>query len=425
MCLRQPLGKRLAYTQQSMTTDRSHRPHCPGHDYHNRGIYLITIVVSGREPVLGRLNMDVAHPGVLLSELGEAVAAEWERTEAIQVRKGNKVRILGKCVMPDHFHGLLFVEEAMEDSVGLIIRGFKQACNKALRTWLGYPASVPASRLASGDPIVTRSGHIYEAMMSDDERAARTVEIQRLAAQKGVHDSRLASGILFDPDYDDTILWHKGQLQAMIDYVQDNPRRAIIRRTYPDFFERCLHIWIDGMDAEGRTIRREYAAFGNLFLLRYPWKEQVMCHRWKMNGIRRDYNTPYETTDEYRQQHDALIDAAEQGAVLVTPGISKGEQLIKRECLERGLPLIHLQKEPIGEHWKPEKERFKACEAGMLLILAPWGVESLADRQRQVDDHTTVEIAADTKYSQFHNMNDLAAEICRGITDARLAKPST
>lgn len=416
-----------------MTTDRSHRPHCPGHDYHNRGIYLITIVASGREPVLGRLNMDAAHPGVLLSELGEAVAAEWERTEAIQARKGNKVRILGKCVMPDHFHGLLFVEEAMEDSVGLIIRGFKQACNKALRAWLGYPASVSASRLASGvppspasgDPIITRSGRIYEAMMSDEERAVRTIEIQRLAAQKGVHDSRLASGILFDPDYDDTILWHKGQLQAMIDYVQDNPRRAIIRRAYPDFFERRLHIWIDGVDADGHPTKREYAAFGNLFLLRYPWKEQVMCHRWKMNGIRRDYNTPYETTEEYRQQHDTLIGAAEQGAVLVTPGISKGEQLIKRECLERGLPLIHLQKEPIGEHWKPEKERFAACEAGTLLILAPWGVESLADRQRQVDDRTTVTIAADTAYSQFHNMNDLAAEICHGITDARLAKPST
>lgn len=409
-----------------MTTDRSHRPHCPGHDYHNRGIYLITIVVSGREPVLGRLNMDAAHPGVLLSELGEAVAAEWERTEAIQARKGNKVRILGKCVMPDHFHGLLFIEEAMEDSVGLIIRGFKQACNKALRAWYGYTGlAKPATETQGAEVIVTKAGRIYEAMMSNEERAARTAELQRLAAQKGVHDSRLASGILFDPDYDDTILWHKGQLQAMIDYVQDNPRRAIIRHLYPDFFERRLHIWIDGVDAEGHPTKREYAAFGNLFLLRYPWKEQVMCHRWKMSGIRRDYNTPYETTEEYRQQHDTLIGAAERGAVLVTPGISKGEQLIKRECLERGLPLIHLQKEPIGEHWKPEKERFSACEAGTLLILAPWGVESIADRQRQVDDRTTVTIAADTAYSQFHNMNDLAAEICRGITDARLAKPST
>lgn len=424
-----------------MTTDRSHRPHCPGHDYHNRGIYLITIVVSGRKPVLGRLNMDAAHPGVVLTELGEAVAAEWERTEAIQARKGNNVRILGKCVMPDHFHGLLFVEEAMEDSVGLIIRGFKQACNKALRAWYGYPGlskprtgtlgeeqsglSKPGTGTPEEDMIVTKAGRIYEAMMSDDERAARTAEIQRLAAQKGVHDSRLASGILFDPDYDDTILWHKGQLQAMIDYVQDNPRRAIIRRAYPDFFERRLHIWIDGVDAEGRPTKREYAAFGNLFLLRYPWKEQVMCHRWKMNGIRRDRNTPYETTDEYRRQHDTLIGAAEQGAVLVTPGISKGEQNIKNECLERHLPLIHLQKEPIGEKWKPEKERFAACEAGTLLILAPWGIESLADRQRQVDDHTAVTIAADTAYSQFHNMNDLAAEICRGITDARLAKPGT
>ena len=48
----------------------------------------------------------------------------------------------------------------------------------------------------------------------------------------------------------------------------------------------------------------------------------------------------------------------EGGTVIVTPGISRGEQLMKNECIERGYPLIHLQATPIGRYWKPEKTLF-------------------------------------------------------------------
>ena len=51
----------------------SYRPRNPGHDYYGRGTYLITLVVSGRAPLLGRLGDDVKHPRVVLSPLGEAV----------------------------------------------------------------------------------------------------------------------------------------------------------------------------------------------------------------------------------------------------------------------------------------------------------------------------------------------------------------
>ena len=58
----------------------SYRPRNPGHDYYGRGTYLITVVVSQRLPLLGRLGNDVKHPGVTLSPLGEAVKMAWETT---------------------------------------------------------------------------------------------------------------------------------------------------------------------------------------------------------------------------------------------------------------------------------------------------------------------------------------------------------
>ena len=89
--------------------------------------------------------------------------------------------------------------------------------------------------------------------------------------------------------------------------------------------------------------------------------------------------------------------------VIVTPGISKGELQMKAECLEKGYPLIHLQKEPIGALWKPEKTRFEACTHGRLLMLAPWKADELGD---------VGGVPTGTDYAVFHNLNKLAEEIC-------------
>lgn len=106
----------------------------------------------------------------------------------------------------------------------------------------------------------------------------------------------------------------------------------------------------------------------------------------------------------FRREHDNWVAQVMAGAtVVVTPGISKGEQLMKNECLAKGYPLIHLQKEPIGALWKPEKMRFDACTNGRLLILAPWKADELGD---------VAGVPSATDYSVFHNLNTLAEEIC-------------
>ena len=57
-------------------TNTSYRPRNPGHDYYGRGTYLITLVVSDRLPLLGRLGNDARRPEVALSPLGKAVKQE-------------------------------------------------------------------------------------------------------------------------------------------------------------------------------------------------------------------------------------------------------------------------------------------------------------------------------------------------------------
>lgn len=103
----------------------------------------------------------------------------------------------------------------------------------------------------------------------------------------------------------------------------------------------------------------------------------------------------------------------EGGTVIVTPGISGGERLMKDECIERGYPLIHLQATPIGQFWKAEKKRFEACVRGALLILAPWDLDSMG---------AVGNVPSNSDYSRFHNLNTLAAEICAFNGEAKIIR---
>lgn len=371
-----------------MQKSSSYRPHNPGHDYYEQGIYLITLVVTDRQRLLSNLNNDAKHPAVTMSEIGAYVCQQWKRTETLQFAKGNKIKVLAQVAMPDHWHGVIEVQERMTWSLGAIIQAVKSSCTSFYRSRIGYK-----------EPPLTASAIRH---MSHEDRNA-------YYSQRPVRERPL-----FDPDYDDTICltvtdpitgvrtYDPRHLQAMINYVNDNPRRAIIRRLRPDFMRRCLHIKIGG---------RDFAAFGNLFLLRWSRKMQVFCHRKATDG------TPYEQTAAFAAERDHWVASILAGAtVLVTPGISAGEQIMKNECLSHGYPLIHLQKDPIGAFWKPEKQRFDACSQGALLILAPWHLDDMGEVRH---------VPSDTDYSRFHNLNTLAAEICDFYGEALIMRTGT
>ncbi|MBR6947973.1 MAG: hypothetical protein IKH53_08480, partial [Muribaculaceae bacterium] len=102
--------------------ETSYRPRNPGHDYYGQGTYLITLVVSERLPLLGRLGDDARHPQITLSPLGEAVKQAWETIPDRQAAHGNRVAVLACVCMPDHFHGVLEVLEPMQWSLGDIMQ---------------------------------------------------------------------------------------------------------------------------------------------------------------------------------------------------------------------------------------------------------------------------------------------------------------
>ena len=381
----------------------SYRPRNAGHDYYGRGTYLITLVVSGREHLLSHFVADLGHeqhPTTLaLTPLGKTVQETWQSTPAHQSTHGNNVVVHACICMPDHFHGVIEVLEPMQWSLGDIIQAFKAVCTSRWQQGLGLLSST--NRPISGDcTSPSAPAWLQEKAAMHSSEGALIRAMSKKQRQEYYTFVGRQQRPLFDENYDDTVCLDQRHRQAMIAYVHDNPRRAILRRLLPDYMQRCLHVQIGN---------RSYAAFGNLFLLRWPRKVQVMCHR--RHPVTRQ---PYEDTDDYARDCGQWEAAIMEGAtVIVTPGISRGEQLMKKRCLDNGYPLIHLQKEPIGQYWKPEKRRFEACANGSLLILAPWNLDTMGD---------VANVPADSDYSRFHNLNTLAATICAFNGEAKIIR---
>ena len=355
-----------------------------GHDYQARQMYMITMVTEGRRPLLATVQgkSDGAAgtpdaPRAVPTELGARVEQCWRE---ISVRYPQIV-LLGFQLMPDHFHGILFVKEHIEKPMGKVLLGFKQGCNKAFRELvLGEPAgpgapfgpfapfapfgpavpagpsvpavpagpSVPAVPAGPSVPAVPAGPSVPAVPAGLSGLAVPSVAVIQQQTKRGASDRR--HGLLFAPGFNDKLLLRAGQLDVWRRYLADNPRRLLMKREHPDLFRVQRGLVVGG---------QSFSAIGNRFLLERPVRLQVQCSRRL---------TPAEI--EGVVQH--FLAAAAQGAVLVSPSISPGEKAVMRAAFDQGFPLIYLQENGFTDLAKPGGQRMEACARGQLLILAPW-----------------------------------------------------
>ena len=343
-------------------------------DYYSRHIYMLTLVVEGRRPILGKLVGNIKDeddpPRIELYVLGKAVQECWENIP----KHHPEAKCLGFQIMPDHLHGILFVERNMENHLGQIVSGFKAGCNKAYRGL--YSEAVPLNTDKQAGPMNTdkQAGPMPPNRPSACYTASPYSDLPLPSVMRLKKEDR-SKGLLFERGYNDLINKNYDMLPRIVNYVNDNPRRLAIKRAYPDFFKVRFGISIG---------QQTYAGIGNKFLLDYPEKIQVKCSR-KL------------TDEEIKDAINFYLEKARSGAVLVSPAISKGEQAVMRTALNEGLPIIFLTPWGFTAFSKPGHQYFNACADGRLLILAPW-------------EHQTERIALTR--NMCLRLNGMATEIC-------------
>jgi len=149
----------------------------PGWDYAAAGFYFVTICTKDREPFFG----EVVEGEMRLSEIGEILAEEWQKTEQIR----EMVSLDEWVIMPNHLHGIIVIHDPVEtprhvetprgletprrgvsttgkhwkpNTLGAIINQIKSKCTKRIRA-AGHPDFAWQARFY--DHIIRDEGSLH------------------------------------------------------------------------------------------------------------------------------------------------------------------------------------------------------------------------------------------------------------------------
>ena len=340
-------------------------------DYHGRHIYLVTLAVEGRRPLLGQVvgnplaaDGSADAPRIELSALGGAVFDCWQQIP----QRHPEVEILALQIMPDHLHGILWIKEEMQQHLGRIIGGFKTGCNKAYRFFTAaLPQSTPSkehtpsqqprsqqtvSQLPGSQlPGSQQSSNLQGMPVSrvGTSCSAYAAAVPQRPSPRERHEDR-HHGLLFEPNYNDLICKSYDMLPTLINYVKDNPRRLLMKHSHPEYLRPFFDLRIGS---------HTYNGIGNLALLRAP-------HRLAVRVSRRNNET------QLQEELHRYMNAAQSGTVLISPAISPGEKRVMRTAFDAKFPTVVIMENGFTPLSKPHGEQFYACAEGRLLMLSPW-----------------------------------------------------
>ena len=126
--------------------------------------------------------------------------------------------------------------------------------------------------------------------------------------------------------------------------------------------------------------------FGSRALLTERRLLPVVCHR--RDAVR------------FGEQKARCLDAAAQGAVLISACISPKEREIINESVHRGFPTIVIHDNGFPDRYHPSAESLALCASGRLLLVSPWKYQ-----YRGKDEQVTVPLCK--------AMNCVAQALCR------------
>ena len=358
---------------------------CFGWDYTQPCIYQITIVLAERgSKALGEVVVDArgengrpvaAH--CELTELGQAILAHWLRIGEFTP----EIKPLFCQIMPDHLHAILRVMRPMKRPLGNAIGGFKTGCEKIYRKLALSAQNKKLALSARNKKLALSAQNKKLALSAHDKKLSTPCHVESAQADSvSVAAQAAALPRLFAAGFQDTILFHEGQLDAMFNYLRTNPLRLAIKRSAPALFKVSREIVV----ALGAAGTGRFSALGNHFLLERPLAQVQVSRRFfgykrvakPRGGLKIAKDAQGEpiaafSTTEFEKRRDELFAAAKHGAVLLSPCVSDGERQIAREALAAGLPLVTMTNKGFAKLQKPSGRYFEACAEGRLLMLAP------------------------------------------------------
>ncbi|MDE5712494.1 MAG: hypothetical protein K2I16_02560 [Muribaculaceae bacterium] len=219
------------------------------------------------------------------------------RAFKITIARYPYIRMLKYVIMPDHMHFILSVTEETPEHLGFYINAIKRAC--------------------------TQENWMRNAICANCDAP------------------------VFAEGYNDRILTQANQLNNWFQYISENPKRLLIKQSYPEYFQ---HAQIQISSNESHHI------YGNHFLLSYPrfWVKYSSAFSIKQK-------------EEWRER---CIEEIEKESVIVSAFIHPEEKRILEKAIASNGKIIQIVENPFLHKEKPEKKRFYLCAEGRFLIIS-------------------------------------------------------
>ncbi len=310
--------------------------------------------MTSREPLLGTLVIPAGNPTLTRvepTELGRALL-ECQRSLPLFCPE---IQILQYCLMPDHLHSIWYVRRPMEKSIRYVAQGFWRGAKKAGRaySYLQAAAYRLKGKATNESAAPSLSPSTLPSLSSLAPASSRENPLRALLGDEAYYGLvPLFTEVPFLRP-----LSRRGQLQAMIRYVQLNPQRLATKRLMPGFFRVQ-----EGITIAGRT----YTAVGNILLLHTEHYAPVHVRSQWVKA------TEQGDTQPLRDYMNGCVLAARQGTVMVSPFISTQEKQVKAVLLAEQHPFIVLADNGFRDYSKPPSDIFDAVAAGRVLLLSPW-----------------------------------------------------
>ena len=314
--------------------------------------YMITLVTQPRRSLFGQLR----EWGVERNEIGKAVYDAWQAVEW----RFPGVRATYNAIMPDHFHGIVYVTQDGLADLEEVVAWFAAECERRAGRRLWAPLWRDSICLARGQ----LDRQIYYVLSNAKRRWIKDNNPGLFRKVLGFRHWRLTRATARLVEIGDVDQWD--YRTEIVDEGREcwdlesgdeilKPRRANrLQSAFASGERQHAH------DNKDREIA--WTAVGNPFLL----DEQLLL------SVRISRTASPQTLDSVLER---LRGKAERGAVLVGAFISPGEKAAKTAALESGGCIVQVIPEGMGRYFKPSGRDFDVCAAGRLLVLSPFAPE--------------------------------------------------
>lgn len=406
--MRAVIVEAMSFTQEQIAKIRQKEASLPEalrrnplNDY-TEGWFHVTLNVRGEAPVLGYVVGDASAPDgsvnaprCELTALGKAVEQSWNANPSFYPDIEN----IAFQVMPEHVHGLVHLKPGNKKHLGQIIKGFMIGCSHGYWDTLGIP---------------------WREMTY--KKGVRTPEYN-----DPDHTRSYRGPALFVRGYNDVEAVTLEEIAIKQQYIHDNPRKRLITRSKPDRFRvernKCSRNW---------TLSRVFAAVAD-----DPWigRDKEKCKALQANVMKRLKRNPEHPDDGicldyvgnhallsaehkvslichradaalFDRQKAAVLQAARDGAVVVSAFVSPKEREIMKQLMLEQLPFIEIMDNGFSDRYKPTGAAFYSTAENRHVQMTCWEYEYDHEPKSETSEHSG-------------NRNDTGVHNARGSSISR------